>query len=54
MSAIFNFELSYFVVSRKEMEVDNNNSISNRVFYNTYSNNEFVAICKMKTNCLKF
>ena len=45
--------LTYFVVSRKETEDYINISISNCVFWNTYSNNELVTRCKI-TNCLKF
>ena len=37
--SIFTFILTYFVVLRKETEVDVNNSISYCDFYDTYSNN---------------
>ena len=35
------------------MEVNINSSISYCVFCSTYSDNELVTICKIKTNCLK-
>ena len=51
--SIFSFKLTYFFVLKKEMEVNINSSISYCVFCSTYSDNELVTICKIKTNYLK-